>query len=43
LGKISGVNLYITLLQMFLWAFSLFVLSQVLWKIAFNKLSIQGG
>lgn len=43
LGKITGIDLLQTLFSTFLWALFLFVLAERLSKIAFQKLSIQGG
>lgn len=43
LGKRNGAELFWTLGEMAAWGLALFLLSQALWKLAFRKLSIQGG
>jgi len=43
LGKIAGMDLLYALMMTLFWAILLFVLSELLSRIAFNKLSIQGG
>lgn len=43
LGKITGLELIQTLFMTFLWALFLFIMAEKLSRIAFKKLSIQGG
>lgn len=43
LGKLNGVSLLYSILQLFAWGLVLFALSELLWKRSFNYLSIQGG
>ncbi len=43
LGKRNGYELYWTLAEMTAWGIGLFLLSEILWKYAFKRLSIQGG
>jgi ABC-2 type transport system permease protein len=43
LGKRNGFELFGTMLEMFLWGVFLCLLSELLWKAAFKRLSIQGG
>jgi ABC-2 type transport system permease protein len=43
LGKRNGIELLWTMSEMLLWGGALYLLSELLWKVAFKRLSIQGG